>query len=124
VIFLTRLIISMKTDDASPDRTALVKPRLTVPVESPSRKGRGFSYGEIEESGASVDEAKSADLRIDRMRRSVHEVNVKSLQTILGTTGKGRSAQRTKRREKAKLTGKGERTSGKKEGKSKTRKSK
>ena len=105
----------MKRTDSNPDRIALVKPRLTVPVESPSRQGRGFSYGEIEDSGASVDMVRSADLRIDPMRRSVHEVNVKSLQELLGTIRKVKSAQRTKPREKARTTGKSEGTQRKKE---------
>jgi ribosomal protein L13E len=120
VTFSKRLIIKMETDDNNPNRNALVKPRLAVPVEETSRRGRGFSYGEIEESGASVDEVKSARLRIDRMRRSVHEVNVKSLQAILGTTGKGRGTQRTKPREKARTTGKAGGAGKKKEAKSKS----
>lgn len=114
----------METDDRNPNRIALVKPKLTVPVEDATREGRGFSYGEIEESGASVDEVKSAHFRIDHMRRSVHEVNVKSLQSLLGTTGKGRSAQRTKPREKAGAVGKAEGTSRKKGAKSKAGKKK
>jgi ribosomal protein L13E len=122
--FLTRLMTDMKTDDSNPNRFALVKPRLAVPIADVSRRGRGFSYGEIEESGASIDEVKSAHLRIDHMRRSVHEVNVKSLQTILGTTGKGRSAQRPKPKEKAKATGKTEGAPRRKEAKSKTGKKK
>jgi len=110
----------METDDSNPNRIALVKPRLAVPVEDASRRGRGFGYGEIDASGASVDEVKSARLRIDRMRRSVNEVNVKSLQAILGTTGKGRSTQRTKPKEKGKTTGKAEGAGKKKEAKSKS----
>jgi hypothetical protein len=109
----------MKTDDSNPDRFALVKPRLAIPVRDVSRQGRGFSYGEVEESGASVDEVKSAHLRIDHLRRSVHEVNVKSLQSILGTSGKGRSVQRSKPREKASASSKAEAGRKKKE-KSKT----
>jgi hypothetical protein len=109
----------MKRVDSNPDRIALVKPRLTVPVENPSRQGRGFSYSEIEDSGASVDMVRSADLRIDPMRRSSHEVNVKSLQALLGTTGKVRSAQRAKPKGKARATGKPGGTPRKKEAKSK-----
>jgi ribosomal protein L13E len=124
MMFSARLIINMKTDDTNPNRFALVKPRLMVPVEDTTRRGRGFSYGEIEESGASVDEVKSANLRIDHMRRSVHEVNVKSLQTLLGTTGKARSAQRSKPKEKGRTAGKVEVAPRKKESKTKTGKKK
>ena len=114
----------MKRDDSNPDRIALVKPRLAVPVDQPSREGRGFSYGEIEESGASIDMVRSADLRIDPMRKSTHEVNVKSLQALLGTTGKARSATRTKPKGKVGPTAKPEGVTRKKETKSKQGKKK
>jgi hypothetical protein len=110
---------NMGRNDSNPDRIALVKPRLTVPVEQASRQGRGFSYREIEESGASVDQVRSADLRIDPMRRSAHEVNVKSLQALLGTTGKERRVQGAKPRAKAGATRKTEGTPRKKAKKSK-----
>jgi ribosomal protein L13E len=92
----------MKAEESNPNRFPLVKPRLTISKVNTFRQGRGFSYGEIEKAGASVDDLKTAHLRIDRLRRSVHEVNIKSLKELLGTPSRGRTAQKGKPEGKAK----------------------
>jgi large subunit ribosomal protein L13e len=43
------------------------------------RVGRGFSLGELERAGISIEEAKKLDIYIDRRRKSVHEWNVNAL---------------------------------------------
>jgi ribosomal protein L13E len=98
----------MKAEDSNPNRLPLVRPKLTTPERDTFRQGRGFSRGEIEKAGASVDDLKTAHLRMDRLRRSVHEVNIKSLKELLGTPAGGKSAQRGKPKEKAKTASKKE----------------
>jgi large subunit ribosomal protein L13e len=43
------------------------------------RVGRGFSLGELERAGISIEEAKKLGIYIDRRRKSVHEWNVNAL---------------------------------------------
>ncbi|MCC6029678.1 MAG: ribosomal protein L13e [Candidatus Korarchaeum sp.] len=43
------------------------------------RVGRGFSLGELERAGISIEEAKKLGIYIDRRRKSVHEWNVNTL---------------------------------------------
>jgi ribosomal protein L13E len=109
----------MKAEESNPNRFPLVKPRLTIPEANTFRQGRGFSCGEIEKAGASIDDLKTAHLRIDRLRRSVHEVNVKSLKEILGTPSRGRTPQKGKPKEKAKTAARKERAKKRKETKTK-----
>ncbi|WXG42646.1 MAG: 50S ribosomal protein L13e [Promethearchaeati archaeon SRVP18_Atabeyarchaeia-1] len=92
----------MSEENSGKTRTPMVKPPLGKPREGVLRPGRGFSYGEIDEAGASVDDMKSAHLRVDHLRKSVHEENVKTLQEALGTKGRARSTQKAKPKEKAK----------------------
>lgn len=96
----------------------MVKPPLGMPKEGVMRPGRGFSYGEIDKAGATVDDVKTAHLRIDPLRKSAHDVNVKVLQELLGTRGKERTTRKPKQKERAKTTvtkkGKAKGTSGKK----------
>jgi hypothetical protein len=74
----------------------MVRPRLRYTDAETLRRGRGFSYGEVSGSGASVQEMKMAGLPIDHLRRSVHDFNVKALQEILGKTGRGAATTRSK----------------------------
>ncbi|WXG45284.1 MAG: hypothetical protein WED05_00910 [Candidatus Atabeyarchaeum deiterrae] len=69
----------MSQDNNNANRIPLVKPRSTSLKVGVLRRGRGFSYGEIGEARVSVHDVKSADLPIDRMRRSIHDFNVKAL---------------------------------------------
>jgi ribosomal protein L13E len=109
----------MKAENSNPNRLPLVKSRLAIPEPDTFRQGRGFSCGEIEKAGASVDDLKTAHLPIDRLRRSVHEVNVRSLKELLGTPSRGRTAQKGKPKEKAKTAAKEGRAKKKEETKTK-----
>jgi len=72
----------MSHDNNNANRIPLVKPRFTSLKAHVLRRGRGFSYGEIREARVSVHDVKSAELPIDRMRRSVHDFNVKALREL------------------------------------------
>ncbi len=43
------------------------------------RVGRGFSLGELERAGISIEEARRLGIYIDKRRKSVHEWNVNAL---------------------------------------------
>jgi len=47
------------------------------------RRGRGFSLGELKECGLAVSEARKKGLRVDELRRSKHEENIRVLQRWL-----------------------------------------
>jgi len=47
------------------------------------RRGRGFSLGELKECGLAVSEARKKGLRVDELRRSKHEENIKALKRWL-----------------------------------------
>jgi large subunit ribosomal protein L13e len=80
----------------------MVKPRLKYPDVEALRRGRGFSYGEISGVGASVQDVKGEGLPIDRMRRSVHDFNVRALRELLGKSGKEKPTRKAKPKAAAK----------------------
>lgn len=45
--------------------------------------GRGFSLGELKESGISITEAKRKGIPVDRRRKTVHPWNVEALKKLL-----------------------------------------
>ena len=47
------------------------------------RAGRGFSLGEIKESGLKADLLKKLGVHIDKRRRSVHKENIEALKNII-----------------------------------------
>ncbi len=61
------------------------KPHLVKqgPVPAGTRKGRGFSLGEIKAAGISVNEARRLGIYVDKRRKSVHEWNVKALKEFV-----------------------------------------
>jgi ribosomal protein L13E len=89
----------MSQENESEKGISLVKPPLGMPKEGTMREGRGFSYGEIDKAGATVDDLKAAHLRIDPLRKSSHEENVKTLQGLLGTKRRERATTRSKQKE-------------------------
>lgn len=63
------------------------KVRATVytPTKKPhSRKGKGFSLGEVREAGLSIHEAKRLGVPIDKRRRTLHPQNVERLKEDYG----------------------------------------
>ena len=67
------------------------KPRLLkyAGMNPGTRRGKGFSIGELQEAGISVDEARRLGIPVDKRRRSAHEWNVEALRRYLGSL-KGR----------------------------------
>jgi len=86
----------MKQIDSDSDRFPLVKPRLRYADADTLRRGKGFSYGEISGAAASVQDVKIAGLRIDHMRRSVHDFNVKALKELLRKPSRVAGTQKSK----------------------------
>ena len=58
----------------------LVKRRIST--RELTRRGRGFSSGELREAGLSVDQARRLGLYVDLRRKTVHVENVKVLKEI------------------------------------------
>jgi|GEM_PF-203855 large subunit ribosomal protein L13e len=56
------------------------------------RTGRGFSAGEVEKAGLTVEQARLLGLYVDARRRSVHEANVQALREWLVEILEGRAA--------------------------------
>jgi nucleotidyltransferase/DNA polymerase involved in DNA repair len=56
-----------------------VEPDVYAPMRRSSRRGRGFSPGEIKEAGLTLHEAERLGIWIDKRRRSLHPQNVKRL---------------------------------------------
>jgi len=59
-------------------------------VDPGTRRGRGFSIGELREAGISVDEARRLGIPVDKRRRSVHGWNVEALRRYLEPLRGGR----------------------------------
>jgi len=60
-----------------------VRPVVKVAGSDRTRRGRGFSLGELEEAGLSVKKARAFGIYVDLRRKSVHEENVKILKKFL-----------------------------------------
>ena len=61
------------------------KPRLRKlgPVDPGTRKGRGFSLGELREAGLTPQQARKLGLYVDKRRKTVHPWNVEALKEYL-----------------------------------------
>ncbi|MCE4625147.1 MAG: 50S ribosomal protein L13e [Desulfurococcales archaeon] len=61
------------------------KPKLVKqgPVEPGTRRGRGFSIGELKVAGLTPEKAKKLGIYVDKRRKSVHEWNVKALKDYI-----------------------------------------
>ncbi len=60
-----------------------VRPVVKVAGSNRTRKGRGFSLGELEEAGLSVKKARALGIYVDLRRKSVYKENVKILKKFL-----------------------------------------
>jgi hypothetical protein len=85
----------MEQQNIDSDEFPLVKPRLRYADAESLRRGRGFSYGEISGAKTSVQDLRMAGLPIDRMRRSVHDFNVKALKELLGKPTGGAASRKS-----------------------------
>ncbi len=63
------------------------------------RVGRGFSLGEIKESGLDIILLKKLGLSIDRRRRSTHKENIEALKNILKSMDVSQTSKRIKKEE-------------------------
>jgi large subunit ribosomal protein L13e len=54
-------------------------PRATVKRWNEERKGRGYSLKELDEAGIDFRIALKRGMRVDKLRRSVHKVNINQL---------------------------------------------
>ena len=102
----------MVQEDESKKGVPLVKPPLGMPKEGTMREGRGFSRGEIDKAGATVDDLKMAHLRVDPLRKSSHEENIKTLQELLGTKRRERATTKPKQKTETTSTKKGSKKKG------------
>ena len=61
------------------------KPRLRKlgPVDPGTRKGRGFSIGELREAGLTPQQARKLGIYVDKRRKTVHPWNVEALKEYL-----------------------------------------
>ncbi len=70
-------------------RPVVKKPRLLKYgyAEPGTRKGKGFSLGELREAGITVEAARGLGIPVDRRRKSVWEWNVEELRKFLKRIG-------------------------------------
>ena len=68
-----------KTDESSTQIIPIVK---SPSRDAHLRKGSGFSLGEINSAGINIQIVKSLGIRIDYLRKSIHEENVEKLKKI------------------------------------------
>lgn len=60
-----------------------VRPIVKIAGSNRTRKGRGFSLGELKEAGLTVEKARAMGLYVDKRRKSIHKENVELLKRLL-----------------------------------------
>ncbi|RLG60125.1 50S ribosomal protein L13e [Candidatus Geothermarchaeota archaeon] len=65
-----------------------IYPMVISPSHKRPRKGKGFSLGELQAVGLTINQAKKLGISIDKRRRSVHQENIELLRRFLGSTNK------------------------------------
>ncbi len=79
----------MASEKPQPPVAIVKKPRLRKhgPIDPGTRKGRGFSLGELREAGLTPEKAKKLGIYVDKRRKSVHPWNVEALRDYLKKLG-------------------------------------
>jgi len=72
-------------EELRPPVAVVKKPRLRKlgPVDPGTRKGRGFSLGELREAGLTPEKARKLGIYVDKRRKTVHPWNVEALRDYL-----------------------------------------
>jgi large subunit ribosomal protein L13e len=77
----------MKGNKSLPEPPVAIvkKPKLVKlgPTNPGTRKGRGFSLGELREAGLTAEKARKLGIYVDKKRKSVHEWNISALKEYL-----------------------------------------
>lgn len=69
-----------------PPKPIIKRPNYSFELQSERkavREGRGFSLGELQKAGISIQEVRRLKIRIDKRRKSVHEENVQALKEYI-----------------------------------------
>lgn len=76
----------MSSPTNNPPKPIIKRPNYRFEYEherKEKRIGRGFSLGELEKVGLSVEKARKLGIYVDKKRKSVHEENVEALKKFL-----------------------------------------
>ena len=75
-------IVCIPADKPKPDSGPKPKPKPKPKPVRPLTKNKGYSRGELEGAGLSLTEVKHKGIIVDRRRRSIHSVNVDTLNNL------------------------------------------
>ncbi len=72
-------------EEIKPPVAIVKKPRLRKlgPVDPGTRRGRGFSLGELKEAGLTPQLARKLGIYVDKRRKTVHPWNVEALKDYI-----------------------------------------
>lgn len=84
----------MSSEELRPPYAIVKKPRLVKkgPVDPGTRRGRGFSLGELREAGLTPEKARKLGIYVDKRRKTVHPWNVEALKDYLKRLEKAQEA--------------------------------